>query len=77
VLSDYQRFVGTPLDLLTAREHDVFRQLAEGKTAKEIAAELNISVYTVDAHRNRIFRKLELRSSSDLVRFAARQGLIQ
>jgi DNA-binding NarL/FixJ family response regulator len=77
VLSDYQRFVGTPLDLLTARESGVFKLLAEGKTAKEIATDLNISVYTVDAHRNRIFRKLELRSSSDLVRFAARQGLIQ
>ena len=77
VLSDYQRFVGTPLDLLTARESGVFKLLAEGKTAKEIATDLNSSVYTVDAHRNRIFRKLELRSSSDLVRFAARQGLIQ
>ncbi len=76
VLSDYQRFVGSPLDLLTARELDVFRLLAEGKQAKDIAAELDISVYTVDAHRNRIFRKLQLRSSSELVRFALRQGLI-
>ncbi len=76
VLSDYQRFVGSPLDLLTARELDVFRLLAEGKPAKDIATELNISVYTVDAHRNRIFRKLELRSSAELVRFAIRQGLL-
>lgn len=76
VLSDYQRFVGSPLDLLTARELDVFRLLAEGKPAKDIAAELNISVYTVDAHRNRIFRKLQLRSSAELVRFAIRQGLL-
>ena len=49
---------------------------AEGKTAKEISAELNISIYTVDAHRNRIFRKLQLRSSAELVRFAMRQGLL-
>lgn len=76
VLSDYQRFVGSPLDLLTARELDVFRLLAEGKPAKEISAELNISVYTVDAHRNHIFRKLQLRSSAELVRFAIRQGLV-
>jgi DNA-binding NarL/FixJ family response regulator len=76
VLSDYQRFVGSPLDLLTARENDVFRLLAEGKTAKDISAELNISIYTVDAHRNRIFRKLQLRSSAELVRFAMRQGLL-
>ena len=76
VLSDYQRFVGSPLDLLTARELDVFRLLAEGKTAKEISADLQISVYTVDAHRNHIFRKLQLRSSAELVRFAIRQGLL-
>lgn len=77
VLSDYQRFVGSPLDLLTARESEVFHRLAEGKTAKEISSELNVSVYTVDAHRNRIFRKLQLRSSADLVRFAIRQGLVR
>lgn len=76
VLSDYQRFVGSPLDLLTARELDVFKLLAEGKQAKDISAQLNISVYTVDAHRNRIFRKLELRSSAELMRFAMRQGLL-
>lgn len=76
VLSDYQRFVGSPLDLLTARELDVFRLLADGKQAKDISAELNISVYTVDAHRNRIFRKLQLRSSAELMRFALRQGLL-
>ncbi len=77
VLSDYQKFVGSPLDLLTARELEVFRLLAEGKSAKDIATELDISVYTIDAHRNRIFRKLQLRSSAELVRFAIRQGLVE
>ena len=77
VLSDYQRFVGSPLDLLTPREFDVFRQLAEGKTAKDIATALDISAYTVDAHRNKIFRKLGLRNSAELVRFAIRQGVLQ
>jgi len=77
VLSDYQRFVGSPLDLLTARELDVFRLLAEGKQAKDVSAELNISVHTLDPHRNRIFRKLQLRSSAELMRFALRQGLLQ
>jgi len=75
VLSDYQRFVGSPLDSLTSREMDVFRLLAQGKLAKEIAAELDISIYTVDAHRNHIFRKLQLRSAAELVRFAIRQGV--
>jgi len=77
VLSDYQRFVGSPLDLLTARELEVFKLLAEGLPAKDIATALDISVYTIDAHRNRIFRKLQLRSSAELVRFAIRQGLIE
>lgn len=75
VLSDYQRFVGSPLDSLTSREMDVFRLLAQGKLAKEIAAELDISIYTVDAHRNHIFRKLQLRSAAELVLFAIRQGV--
>ncbi len=77
VLSDYQRFVGSPLDLLTPRELDVFRLLAEGKTSKDIASALDISVYTVDAHRNRVFRKLDLRNTAELVRFAIRQGVLQ
>jgi DNA-binding NarL/FixJ family response regulator len=77
VLSDYQRFVGSPMDLLTPREYEIFKLMAESQTAKDIAGALDISVYTVDAHRNRIFRKLQLRSSSDLVRFALRQGLVQ
>lgn len=77
VLSDYQQFVGNPLDLLTPRERDVFQRLAEGRTAKDIASELDISVYTVDAHRSRIMRKLQLRSSAELVRFAMRQGFVK
>lgn len=77
LLSDYQQFVGNPLDLLTAREREVFQYLAEGRTAKEIAALLDISAYTVDAHRSKIMKKLQLRTSGEIVRFAMRQGLIQ
>jgi DNA-binding NarL/FixJ family response regulator len=77
VLSDYQQFVGNPLDLLSVREREVFLLLAEGKTAKEIAGQLDISVYTVDAHRSKIMKKLQLGSSGELVRFAMRHGLIQ
>jgi two-component system response regulator NreC len=75
VLSDYQRFVSNPWDLLTAREYEIFKLLADGMTAKEIAAQLNISVYTVDAHRNRILRKLQLKSGSELIRFAIKNGV--
>jgi RNA polymerase sigma factor (sigma-70 family) len=76
VLQDYQK-VEDPFDQLTAREREVLQLLAEGKTAKEIATELDISVYTVDAHRGRIMKKLSSRSSTEIVRFAMRKGLVQ
>ncbi|MEO8131245.1 MAG: response regulator transcription factor [Bryobacteraceae bacterium] len=76
VLNDYQQ-IEDPFDLLTAREREVMQMLAEGKVAKEIATALDISVYTVDAHRGRIMKKLALRSSTEIVRFAMRRGLIQ
>lgn len=76
VLSDYRRHVTDPLDLLTSREREVLQMIAEGKTNKEIAAALNLSIYTVDAHRGRIMEKLNLHSAGELVRFAIRKGLI-
>jgi DNA-binding NarL/FixJ family response regulator len=77
VLDDYRRHVTNPIDLLTSREREVLQLLAEGKTNKEIAGVLNLSVYTVDAHRGRIMEKLNLHSITDLVRFAVRNGLIE
>jgi DNA-binding NarL/FixJ family response regulator len=77
VLDDYRRHVTNPIDLLTSREREVLQLLAEGKTNKEIAGVLNLSVYTVDAHRGRIMEKLNLHSINDLVRFAVRNGLIE
>ena len=76
VLSDYRRHVTNPLDLLSSREREVLQMIAEGKTNKEIASTLNLSVYTVDAHRGRIMEKLNLHSMGELVRFAIRSGLI-
>ena len=76
VLDDYRRHVTNPIDLLTSREREVLQMLAEGKTNKEIAGVLNLSVYTVDAHRGRIMEKLNLHSINELVRFAVRNGLI-
>jgi len=77
VLDDYRRHVTNPIDLLTSREREVLQMLAEGKTNKEIAGVLNLSVYTVDAHRGRIMEKLNLHSINDLVRFAVRNGIIE
>jgi DNA-binding NarL/FixJ family response regulator len=77
VLDDYRRHATNPIDLLTSREREVLQLLAEGKTNKEIAGVLNLSVYTVEAHRGRILEKLNLHSIGELVRFAVRSGLIE
>jgi DNA-binding NarL/FixJ family response regulator len=76
VLTDYRRHVTDPLDLLTTREREVLQMIAEGKTNKEIATTLNLSVYTIEAHRGRVMEKLNLHSTGELVRFALRSGLI-
>ncbi len=76
VLSDYRRHVTDPLDLLTSREREVLQMIAESKTNKEIAVSLNLSVYTVEAHRGKIMEKLNLHSTGELVRFAVRHGLV-
>lgn len=76
VLTDYRKHVTDPLDLLTTREREVLQWIAEGKTNKEVATTLNLSVYTVEAHRGRIMEKLNLHSTGELVRFAVRNGVI-
>jgi two-component system, NarL family, response regulator NreC len=76
VLADYRRHVTNPVDLLTAREREVLQLIAEGKTNKDIANQLSLSVYTVEAHRGRLMEKLNLHSTGDLVRFAIRNGFI-
>ena len=76
VLDDYRKHVTNPIDLLSSREREVLQMLAEGKTNKEIAGVLNLSVYTVDAHRGHIMEKLNLHSINELVRFAVRNGLV-
>jgi two-component system response regulator NreC len=76
IVTDFRKHVSNPLDLLTAREREVLYLIAEGQTNKEAAVSLNLSVYTIEAHRSRIMEKLNLHSSVDLVRFAIRHGLI-
>ena len=61
---------------LTPREQEVMRLLAEGLSAKEVAEKLFISPKTVENHRSNIFSKLDLHSTHELVRYAARLGLI-
>ena len=60
---------------LTAREREVLQLIAEGNSTKEIAYSLNVSVKTIEAHRQRIMEKLNLRSVADLTKYAIREGL--
>ena len=62
---------------LTSREREVIQLLAEGKSSKEVASSLGISVKTAETHRANIMRKLELHSVSELVRYAVRNQIIE
>jgi len=61
---------------LTTRERQVVQLLAEGKGNKDVAVAMQVSVKTVEAHRSNINRKLSIRSTSDLVRYAVRNGIV-
>lgn len=62
---------------LTSREREIIQLVAEGRSSKEVAASLGISVKTVEAHRGNIMRKLRLGSVSELVRYAIRNRIVQ
>jgi DNA-binding NarL/FixJ family response regulator len=62
---------------LTPREREVMQLLAEGKTSKEVAVALNLSVKTAETHRTNIMRKLDLHSVADLTLYALRNGIAQ
>jgi DNA-binding NarL/FixJ family response regulator len=64
-------------DLLTSREREVIQLLAEGRTSKEVAVTLNLSVKTAETHRTNLMRKLGLHSVADLTRYAVRNGIVQ
>jgi len=63
-------------DLLTPREREILQMVAEGKSNKEVAAVLNLSVYTVETHRSNIMEKLKLKSLPELILYAVRKGII-
>lgn len=73
--SSLERPPVSPLHLLTAREQEVLRLLADGKRVKEIAHLLEISSKTVESHRQNIMDKLEIHSTIELTRYALREGL--
>jgi len=79
VLTDYMKQLesgeGLPPSVLTSRESEVLQLLAEGKTSKEIAGILGVSVKTVDTHRQNLMAKLDLHSIAELTKFAIKEGI--
>lgn len=65
-----------PLDLLTPRERHVFQMLGEGKSNKEVAIQLDLSLHTVETHRARLMSKLGLHSPAEIVLSAVRRGVV-
>jgi two-component system response regulator NreC len=66
-----------PTDPLTSRERQILQLIGEGKSSKEIAALLGISIKTAESHRTRLMRKLDIHELASLVRYAIRHGLVQ
>lgn len=64
-----------PPDVLSTREREVLRMISLGRTNREVATELGLSVNTVEAHRRHIIGKLDLHSTAELVRYAIRHGM--
>jgi len=63
-------------ELLTTREREILQLLAEGKSNKEVANMLNLSLYTVETHRTHILQKLNLHTVPELILYAVRKGII-
>jgi two-component system response regulator NreC len=66
-----------PTDPLTSRERQILQLIGEGKSSREVAALLGISIKTAESHRTRLMRKLDIHELASLVRYAIRRGLVQ
>jgi DNA-binding NarL/FixJ family response regulator len=71
-----ERAADSPYGDLTPREREVFHLVVDGQTTKEVARALGISVKTADNHRSRLMEKLGVHNTAELVRYAARRGLL-
>ena len=81
LLDDYvrqlrQKGLQDSYDLLTEREKEVLQLLAEGKSNKEVATILDLSVYTVETHRTNLMQKLNLHNTAEIVLYAVRKKII-
>ena len=77
VMEAYRTKSDGPADPLTARERQVLQLIAEGKSTKDAASLLGISVKTAESHRMRLMQKLDIHETASLVRYAVRRGLVQ
>jgi DNA-binding CsgD family transcriptional regulator len=77
VIGGYLSKSDSSADPLSARERQVLQLVGEGKSTKEVAKHLGLSIKTVESHRARLMRKLDLHQTAGLVRYAIRRGLIQ
>lgn len=73
----YLSKTNAPPDPLSARERQVLQLVGEGKSTKEVASQLGISIKTAESHRSRLMRKLDIHETASLVLYAIRRGLIQ
>jgi two-component system response regulator NreC len=77
VVDAYLSKTYAPPDPLSGRERQVLQLVGEGKSTKDIAVHLGISVKTAESHRARLMKKLDIHETASLVRYAIRRGLIQ
>ena len=77
VVDAYVSKSSVPDDPLSAREHEVLQLIAEGKSTKDVASMLGVSVKTAESHRSRLMQKLDIHETATLVRYAVRRGLVQ
>lgn len=75
-LSGQTETESSALDPLTPRQTEILRLIAEGKTTKQAAAQLNLSIKTIETHRAQIMERLGIHDIPGLVRYAVRQGLV-
>lgn len=77
VINGYMSKTVPSADPLTGRERQVLQLIAEGKTTKQVATILSLSVKTADSHRTRIMKKLDIHETASLVRYAIKRGLVR
>ena len=76
-LSRGERRARGPFEILSARQREILQLIAEGRSSKEIAQQLDLSFKTVDSHRTELMDRLGIHGIAGLVRYAIRAGIVQ